>query len=81
MTEKIELKGTIKEKNNIQGSVNGYAGPQGISPTATVTENEQGALIKITDINGTTTAQIYNGVTMEQVNEAIQNAIAEMNQN
>ena len=81
MTEKIELKGTIKAKNDIQGSVNGYSGPQGISPTATVTANEQGALIEITDINGTTTAQIYNGVTMEQVNEAIQNAIAEMNQN
>lgn len=73
MTEKIELKGTIKAKNDIQGNVNGYVGPagpagvqgekgnDGFSPIVTATENEQGAIIEITDANGTTQAQLYNG--------------------
>lgn len=29
--------------------------------SATVTENEEGAVVKITDLKGTTTAQLYNG--------------------
>ena len=32
-----------------------------VSPTATVEANEDGALLTVHDLNGTTTAQIYNG--------------------
>ena len=38
----------------------------GFSPTATVTPNETGALISVTDKNGTTTAQIDNGQASDQ---------------
>lgn len=41
---------------------NGRDGNDGISPTATVTQTESGATISITDRNGTTTANIRNGV-------------------
>ena len=39
----------------------GQPGQDGISPTATVESNSDGAVITITDATGTTTAQIYNG--------------------
>lgn len=39
----------------------GQPGKDGISPTATVESNSDGAVITITDATGTTTAQIYNG--------------------
>lgn len=39
----------------------GVAGKDGTSPTATVEETTTGAKITITDVNGTTTANIYNG--------------------
>lgn len=39
----------------------GQPGKDGISPTATVESNSEGAVITITDATGTTTAQIYNG--------------------
>lgn len=44
----------------IQGQ-DGQPGKDGISPTATVESNSDGAVITITDATGTTTAQIYNG--------------------
>lgn len=40
---------------------NGADGSDGYSPTATVTETDIGAIITITDKNGTTTANIKNG--------------------
>lgn len=39
----------------------GVAGKDGTSPTATIEETTTGAKITITDVNGTTTANIYNG--------------------
>lgn len=39
----------------------GPPGPAGYSPTANVTQTEDGAIIKITDEKGTTTANVYNG--------------------
>ena len=41
-------------------------GEDGFSPTATVTPNATGALISVTDKNGTTTAQIDNGQASDQ---------------
>ena len=43
--------------------IQGEVGPAGFSPTATVVGNDNGALITITDANGTTSAQVYNGST------------------
>ena len=40
----------------------GATGADGISPTATVTQTQNGATVSITDKNGTTTANISNGV-------------------
>ena len=39
----------------------GQPGADGFSPIATVESNSEGAVISITDKNGTTTSQIYNG--------------------
>lgn len=39
----------------------GLPGADGFSPIATVESNSEGAVITITDKDGTTTAQIYNG--------------------
>ena len=39
----------------------GPPGPAGYSPTANVTQTEDGAIIRITDESGTTTANVYNG--------------------
>ena len=50
----------LKENGTGTGS-NGQDGKDGISPIATVTEREDGVEISITDVNGTTTAKIYNG--------------------
>ena len=44
-----------------QDGQDGQPGKDGISPTATVESNSDGAVITITDSKGTTTAQIYNG--------------------
>ena len=53
------------------------SGPPGFSPSASVTENEDGALISITDASGTSTAQIYNGeVTAAQFNTLSAYALA-----
>ena len=41
--------------------IDGKPGKDGISPTATVEPNSEGAVISITDKNGTTTSQVYNG--------------------
>ena len=43
--------------------INGKDGADGYSPTATVTETDAGAVISITDKNGTTTATIKNGIS------------------
>ena len=39
----------------------GPPGPAGYSPIANVTQTEDGAIIRITDEKGTTTANVYNG--------------------
>lgn len=44
------------------GNIKGPAGNDGFSPTAKVTQTSTGATISITDKNGTTTANIRNGV-------------------
>lgn len=51
---------TGKPSRGIQGE-NGQDGQDGFSPIATVTETSDGATISITDKNGTTSANIYNG--------------------
>lgn len=40
----------------------GPPGPAGYSPTANVTQTQDGAIIRITDEKGTTTANVYNGI-------------------
>ena len=45
--------------------VTGQDGQDGFSPIATVTETSDGAIISVTDKNGTTTANIYNGTGEE----------------
>lgn len=49
--------------SNLKGQpgANGANGQDGISPTATVTSTSTGAIISVTDRNGTTTANISNG--------------------
>ena len=44
------------------GNIKGPAGDDGFSPTATVTQTSTGATITVTDANGTTTANIRNGI-------------------
>jgi hypothetical protein len=44
------------------GNIRGPKGNDGVSPTATVTQTSTGATITVTDANGTTTADIRNGV-------------------
>ena len=45
-----------------RGDFDGADGVDGFSPTATVTQTADGATITITDKNGTTTANVTNGV-------------------
>ena len=47
-------------KQGAQG-IPGQPGADGFSPIATVESNSEGAVISITDKNGTTTSQIYHG--------------------
>lgn len=98
MTEKLELKGTLKS-SDVKGTLLGATGPQGpqgprgekgdpgndgFSPVVTATQNDQGVLIEITDASGTSSAQVYNGVTQDlsnyytksEVNSAIDDAIS-----
>lgn len=49
-------------KDGVNGK-DGKNGTDGYSPTATVTETDAGAVISITDKNGTTTATVKNGVS------------------
>ena len=42
-------------------SLKGTDGTDGVSPTATVTQTQNGAIVSITDKNGTTTVNISNG--------------------
>lgn len=58
-----ELWNKIKEyiAENGGGSGGGTSGEDGFSPIATVTQTSTGAVITITDKNGTTTATITNG--------------------
>ena len=52
----------VNGKDGTNG-VDGKNGTDGYSPTATVTETDAGAVISITDKNGTTTATVKNGVS------------------
>lgn len=56
-------------KDGVNGAdgKNGIDGSNGYSPTAAVTETETGAVITITDKNGTTTANIKNGIDGETI--------------
>ena len=49
------------EKNPIEGGTPGADGEDGISPFATVSQTDSGAVITITDAYGTTTATVTNG--------------------
>lgn len=44
------------------GNIKGARGEPGFNPIVTVTQTSTGATISITDINGTTTANIRNGI-------------------
>lgn len=63
ITRNLENEVKIVERKLERGDFNGKNGKDGISPEVTITENSDGALITITDANGTTSAQIYNGYT------------------
>ncbi len=54
----------VNGKDGTNG-VDGKNGADGYSPTATVTETDAGAVISITDKNGTTTATVKNGENAE----------------
>lgn len=54
----------VNGKDGTNG-VDGKDGADGYSPTANVTETDAGAVISITDKNGTTTATIKNGTSGE----------------
>jgi hypothetical protein len=56
----------LKNKQSIRGATGetgatGATGADGFSPTATVTKSGRVATISITDKNGTTTADVYDG--------------------
>ena len=53
-------------------SIKGEQGQDGFSPTATVTKNENAAIITITDKNGTTTATVLDGVAGSQGPQGLQ---------
>jgi len=44
------------------GNIKGPKGEDGVSPSASITQTTTGARITITDANGTTTADIRNGI-------------------
>lgn len=58
---------------------NGATGAAGISPIATVTETETGAIISITDANGTTSATVYNGEVSKTEFDELKNDIIGLN--
>lgn len=65
-TKEVIISNGEQGPQGIQGlpgkdGADGKPGKDGISPTATVESNSDGAVITITDAKGTTTAQIYNG--------------------
>ena len=55
--------GLVRGQNGRDGidGIDGLNGRDGFSPSATVTQTETGASISITDVNGTTTANVTNG--------------------
>lgn len=74
LTEQIGKAGTVKSVNHVEpdesgnvqldisgGGGSGTAGEDGFSPTATVTQTDDGAVITITDKSGITTATVTNG--------------------
>lgn len=74
LTEQIGKAGTVKTVNHVEpdesgnvqldisgGGGSGTAGEDGYSPTAVVTQTDDGAVITITDKSGTTTATVTNG--------------------
>lgn len=69
--------GYILEEIVVGGSGgNSGSGEDGFSPIATVEQTDTGAVISITDKNGTTTANILNGNTPEiKIMEAIQTSL------
>ena len=63
--QKASLKGDKGDKGDTgatgEAGKDGTNGADGFSPTATVSQTETGAIISVTDANGTTTAEIFNG--------------------
>ena len=55
------LKEAIENGGGGSGGGGGTTGKDGFSPIAKVTQTTSGAVITITDVNGTTTATVYNG--------------------
>lgn len=53
------------------GEFDGEPGEDGYSPSATVTQTEDGAIITITDKSGTTTAEVKNGETPSVAVESV----------
>ena len=56
-----ELQAILEEVNALPEAGSGEPGADGFSPIATVTQTDTGAVIEITDKNGTTTATINHG--------------------
>ena len=53
-----------------------FDGPDGFSPIATVEQTDSGAVISITDKNGTTTATVTNGKDGKDGNDAVSPTVA-----
>ena len=68
LSEKIADQSAIEQavadymaENPVTGGTPGADGEDGVSPIATVSQTDSGAVIAITDANGTTTATVTNG--------------------
>ena len=55
-----------KDKNGVWTSAGGGSGEPGFSPTAKVERTEKGVVITITDADGTTTADVFDGAEGKQ---------------
>lgn len=80
-TERITFDSLVEKVDNAvddmyekaeSGEFDGADGADGFSPTATVERTSDGAVITITDKSGTTTAEVYDGVSKQYVDEQVQ---------
>lgn len=65
-TEIILNQGSVEQSVGVTAEPSVVRGVDGFSPIANVTQEEDGAKISITDLNGTTTALVKNGEKGEQ---------------